>query len=412
MLPAVHFGVRIDEVVERIALLLRGQDEVAAARKFHAVFVVNAEVVFAPRRVLRRFGGIDGNSADAFGVEFRPAVIAGDLALAAVGGKRKADGKPGGYAESAGMADESEGGSMDTAYITGRAGMMVYRILGMRNPVSLDRRTFLAALGAGVRLPGATPLKIGHRQANMTPQPTPEVFALARRIGGLSGVELQVFMKDYSLWDRETAATYKRAAERAGILVPSLAGVWPRGTSLESPDAEECLRKAISVAEFFGAKVILFASFLKNCPRMDVESSYGPVVEMLKRVAPVARDAGVVLGTENSLSAEDNKKLVDLVGHESVRVFWDFDNVEFYGHKGESVTGVETLGRKRICQVHCKNEKRLLEEPGRVDWAKALAALKGIGYNGWYVFETGHTSQEQCMEATRKNIAFLERCLS
>ena len=194
--------------------------------------------------------------------------------------------------------------------------------------------------------------------------------------------------------------------------VPSLSGIWPQGKSIVNPDgAEECLRKAIALSQTMGSKVILVAAFREKCPKMDDESSYGPVVELLKRVAPAARDAGVVLGMENSLSAADNKKWIDLVNHPNVRVFWDFDNVEFYGHKGQSITGLDLLGRERICEVHCKNEGKLLEEPGRVDWVAAFAGLKRIGYDGWYVFETRHTGPEQCLEATRKNIAFLRRCL-
>ena len=279
-------------------------------------------------------------------------------------------------------------------------------------PLATSRRAFLISLAAAMHLPGEPLPRIGHRQAQMTPQPTLDIFDLARRIG-LNGVELQVFMKDYSLLDRDTAAAYKRASDRAAIPVPSLSGIWPKGQSLiQTATAPASLRQAIAAAGFFGSRVILVASFQKNCPNMDDESSYGPVVEMLQRVAPAARDAGVVLGLENSLSAAGNKKLIGLVNHPNVRVYWDFDNLEFYGHTGESVTGVAALGKDLICQVHCKNGDRLLEEPGRVDWPKALAALKAIGYDGWYFFETKHSSQQQCIEATRRNIAFIRRAMA
>jgi len=276
----------------------------------------------------------------------------------------------------------------------------------------INRRTFLASLAAVAKLCGAAPLKIGHRQANMMKGPTLEVFELAKRIPGLSGVELQIFMKDYSLWDRQTAQAYLREAKRCGLEIPSVAGIWPQGRSLiQAEGRDECLRKSIEVAELMGAKVILVASFQKNCPVMSDERSYGPVVEALRKAAPAAANAGVTLGLENSLGAADNKKLIDLVGQKSVRVFWDLDNVEYYGHKGEAIGGLKMLGTGLICQVHCKNEDKLLEEPGRVDWAAAFAELKRIGYSGWYVFETRHSSPEQCVEATKKNIAFLRRCL-
>ena len=66
------------------------------------------------------------------------------------------------------------------------------------------------------------------------------------------------------------------------------------------------------------------------------------------------------------------------------------------------------LGRERIAaQVHVKNEERPIEEPGRVDWRAAFAALGRIGYDGWYVFESKHSSREQTIEATARNIRFI-----
>jgi hypothetical protein len=69
---------------------------------------------------------------------------------------------------------------------------------------------------------------------------------------------------------------------------------------------------------------------------MDDEASYGPAVELLRKMAPVAAGAGVTLGIENSLGTADNRKLIDFVNEPAVRVFWDLDNVEFYGHASES----------------------------------------------------------------------------
>lgn len=256
-------------------------------------------------------------------------------------------------------------------------------------------------------------LKIGHRQASMTKDAGPVVFDIAKRIPGITGVELQVQFKGATLWDPETLQVYKRGAASAGLSIPSLAGVWQSGASLVQPGpAEETIRKSIQSAEALGAKVILVAAFGNNCPKMDQEASYGPVVTMLQKVAPAAASAGVTLGMETSLSPADDKKLIDLVNRPSLKVYYDADNVERYGHKGEAVPGYEVLGKARIAQVHVKNESRLLEEPGRVDWTAALQALRRINYDGWIFFETSHPNPDQCVEATKKNIAFIKRILA
>ena len=278
----------------------------------------------------------------------------------------------------------------------------------------MKRRQFLysslaaAAVTLGGKLDAAPALKFGHRQANMVNDPGPAVFDLAKQIHGLSAVELQVFFKGTTLWDPDTLNGYKRAAERTGLATPSIAGIWPPGASLLQPTAEDHLRKAIDVAHTLGATTILAACFEQNCPKMDQESSYGPVVALLQKVSGAAQDAGVVIGMETSNSPADDRKLIDLVNRPGIRVYYDLDNVERYKHTNEAVPGIELLG-SRIRQVHMKNEAKLLEEPGRVDWTAAARALAAIHYPGWLFFETSHTGPQQCIEATEKNISFITK---
>ena len=105
----------------------------------------------------------------------------------------------------------------------------------------------------------------------------------------------------------------------------------------------------------------------------------------------------------------DNKKLVDLVDHPGVKVYYDPHNMAHYGHAEEAIPGIKLLGKDRICQVHVKNGERLIEAPGLVDWQAAFRALNEIGYEGWYVFESKHTDHAQVVEATAKNIEFLRK---
>ncbi|MCB1018960.1 MAG: sugar phosphate isomerase/epimerase [Acidobacteria bacterium] len=277
----------------------------------------------------------------------------------------------------------------------------------------LDRRAFLATLSAAPALASSPPLKFGHRAASLKMVGDFDVVRVAAQVRGLSGIELQTAQGDPNLWDLDAVRRYKREGYRWGIAFPSISGIWGKGVSIRnSPVAGVQLLQSIRAAEILGSTVILVAFFRDNCPAMDDESQYGPVVELLQQAAPFARDAGVVLGLENSLNPADNAKLVDLVASPAVKVYYDLDNCEYYKHTGQAVPGIELLGRDRICQVHVKNETRLIEEPGRVDWRAAFAALKRIGYDGWYVFESSHASREQMIEATERNIAFIRQQLS
>ncbi len=276
----------------------------------------------------------------------------------------------------------------------------------------IDRRGFLLTslalpLAAVVTRSQTLPLKFGHRQANMAVAPGPSVFELARRIAGLSGVELQMIWKGQDLSDRNTALNYKREANRWAVEIPSIAGIWKPGGSIFNTDAaEQTLVNAIRTAELLGASVVLVALFKPNCPDMDDERSFGAVVRLFQKIAPSAADSGVTLGLETSLIPADDKKLIGLIGHPNVQIYYDATNVETY-HPGQSVSGIDLLG-SRIAQCHLKNEDRLLNQPpSKVNWVAALKAFRRIGYTGWYVFETMHSSPEQCVEATQKNIQFV-----
>ena len=296
----------------------------------------------------------------------------------------------------------------------------------MNNSFTLSRRKFLAASGVlanSVGWAGASaqeagqgsqnrqevPLKIGHRAANMKMVGNFKVLKLARQVPGLIGVELQIAAGSPNLFDLDAVRRYKKEANRWGMIIPSLAGVWAKGSSIQSSLAGVELMQSIKASELLGSSVILAAFFRENAPNMKEESSYGPVVELLQKVAPYAADAGVTLGLENSLSPADNLKLVDLIDRPNIKVYYDIHNMAYYGYAADAIPGIALLGKRRICQVHVKNEDRPIAEPGLINWAEAFAALNAIEYDGWYVFETSHTSNPQMIEATQKNIDFMRK---
>jgi len=288
----------------------------------------------------------------------------------------------------------------------------------METPVKLTRRCFLRNTGLALTGMGMArsafaaqpkPLKIGIRAASMKMVGTPDVFKTVATIPGILGVELQVTAGKLSLRKDDNVRLYKKEADRCGLKIPALAGIWDPGVSIRSPKAADSILATVRAAEMLGAGVILAAFFRKEAPDMTDESSYGPVVAMLQKVAPQAAKAGVVIGLENSLSPADNKKLVDLVGHPAVGVYYDLHNMDFYGHGKEAVPGIKLLGKERIAMVHVKNGNKLIEEPGPIDWPAAFRDFRQIGYAGWYVYETSHDSVEDCIQDTKKNNEFLRR---
>jgi len=194
----------------------------------------------------------------------------------------------------------------------------------------LNRRRFLqtsltaaASVAAASQLSWAeqTPTKIAHREGNMPKKPGTSCYELASQVPGLEGLEVGA----QRLWDRETALSYKKESDRWGIRTVSLSGAFPRGTTLVTAGApaEEGIRKTVQAAELVGATVVQIGGFFDTCPKMDDESSYGPCVELLKKMGPVAADAGTSIALELSLSLAEYQKLMQLVGHPAVRPYWD-----------------------------------------------------------------------------------------
>ena len=295
----------------------------------------------------------------------------------------------------------------------------------MQTQSSVTRRRFLKTVALGTGAAGIVtsigsraeadsaasqrkPLKIGIRAASLKMAGDFAVVKTAASIPGITGVELQTTSGRPNLRDWETVRRYKKEAERWGMQIPSLAGVWDRGVTIRSSNADESLVQTIRAAEMLDSRVILLAFFKQNAPDMSREESYGPVVTMLQKTAKHAAEAGVIMGLENSLSPSDNKKLVDLVDHPAVGVYYDLHNMAHYGHGDEAIPGIKLLGKRRICMVHVKNQKMLLKEPGLIDWPAAFREFNDIGYDGWYIYETGHDSTADCLEDTAKNNAFLQ----
>ena len=285
----------------------------------------------------------------------------------------------------------------------------------------MNRREFLrATMSAGAVMSvgvsaraiaaraAASPIKIGHREGNMLRTSSPGVYELASKIPGLSGIEVQTTRSN--LWDRDTVLAYKRESHRWNIRTISMGGSLPAGgTLLEPVPCEASLRKTIHAGEILGANVVLVPGFRETCPKMDDESLYGPVVQLLKTLAPVAEDAGIVLGLELSLTTDEYVKLLGLVNHPAVRAYWDATGTESMVHNGEGIKGIEVLGAS-IVQMHLKNNRNpLMEEPGLVDWSKAWPAIRKSGFEGWFVFETPHATPEACIEETKKNIAWVSK---
>jgi sugar phosphate isomerase/epimerase len=256
------------------------------------------------------------------------------------------------------------------------------------------REAFFAAAGAALALSPKVAavaadekrlFKIGACDWSIGRRGQPEAMELAAQIG-LEGVQVSFGPpgEKGDLRSEEVRRRYLEAASRHRVEIASLAmGVLNSVPYASDPRTEEWVLDSIPVMTKLDVKVILLAFFGKGDikGKRDLQDE---VIRRLKRAAPKAEDAGVVLGIESWMNADDHLRILDAVDSPSVQVYYDVANMENQGY--DIYQEIRRLGRERICEIHCKENGFLLGQ-GRVDFEKVKAALDEIGWTGWLIIE-------------------------
>jgi sugar phosphate isomerase/epimerase len=153
----------------------------------------------------------------------------------------------------------------------------------------------------------------------------------------------------------------------------------------ERPTVPRMVRDCIDTMKAMGVKV----AFLPLGVRGDLvkHPELRPViVERLKAAGAQAQTAGVVIGIETALSAKDEVKLLADIGSPAIRSYFNFANALQAGR--DLLAELSTLGKERICQVHCTDEDGVwLENNKRLDLPAVKKALDEMGWSGWLVIE-------------------------
>ena len=227
-------------------------------------------------------------------------------------------------------------------------------------------------------------------------------FELAKRLG-LDGVEVEMGSAEGRLPLRqpERQRAYLEAARQNGIAIASLAmGVFNNVALKSEPVAALWLLDGIEVARALGVKVILLACFGRGELKGD-KAGLERVTELFREAAPRAEKAGVILGFENYLSAEENLEVLEKVGSPALQVYYDVGNSTDKGY--DIYREIRLLG-KRICQFHFKDARFLLGK-GRIDFKKVREAMDDIEYSGWIHLEAA--APNGLMVDYPANLAFL-----
>lgn len=280
---------------------------------------------------------------------------------------------------------------------------------------SVTRRDFLklsAAAAAGVTLGAVTAaeakprFKIGACDWSIGKMADPAALDVAKQIG-LDGVQVSLgsLANDMHLRRPEVQQRYKDAAKKSGVEVLSLAiGELNNIPYKSDPRTIPWVSDCIDVCHAMGCRVILLA-FFGNDDLRDDKAGTDETVRRLKTVAPKAEKAGVILGIESWLSAEDNMRIIDRVGSRAVQVYYDVANSTERGYDiGKEIRWLGKQGQ--ICEFHLKENGALLGK-GRIDFKKVRAAIDDIGYRGPMQIEGAVPPGGKLIESYIANLKFL-----
>jgi sugar phosphate isomerase/epimerase len=225
---------------------------------------------------------------------------------------------------------------------------------------------------------------IGACDWNLGKMSDPGSFAVARQIG-LDGVQVSLgtAKNDMHLRKPEVQKAFLQAARKNKVKIASLAiGELNNVPYKSEPQTEQWVSDCVDVCKAMKVKVVLLAFFGKGDLRNDPKG-VDAVVKRLKKVAPKARDKGVILGIETWLSAEDSMAIIKRVGSPAVQVYYDVGNSHVRGY--DIYKEIPYLGR-HICEFHAKDYNNLFGK-GKIDFPKVRKAMDKIGYRGWFQIE-------------------------
>jgi sugar phosphate isomerase/epimerase len=252
-------------------------------------------------------------------------------------------------------------------------------------------------------------LRIGVTDWNLNMGANPDAVSLAAQLG-FDGVQVSFGRKivdDKMPADNpDVVARYLSLSKQLKIPIDGTCVDRLHDNGLKSDKlAPQWVLDSIRLTKALNARVLLLPFFGRWALQSQDEMDH--VGDALRDLAPEAEKAGVILGLEDTISAEDNVRIMDRSRSTSVLVYYDVGNSTKAGF--DVVKEIRWLGRDRICQFHFKDNPHYLGE-GNIQFPSIIHAIRDIGFSGYANLEVdAHPNQ---LEADmRRNLTYIRNLL-
>ena len=258
--------------------------------------------------------------------------------------------------------------------------------------MTVSRRTFLASAFASALLNAAnSPApQIGVTDWNLDKTGDLDAVPLAKSLG-FDGVQVSLGRKPIDgklpLDNAAIQARYHAAAKDQNIaLAGTCLDILHVNYLKNDKLGPKWVADSIPITKDLNAGVVLLPFFGKGALETQRDREY--VADVLKEIAGEAERAGILLGLEDTISAEDNVRILERTQSPAVRVYYDVGNSTENGF--DVVKEIRWLGKDRICQMHLKDRGYIGD--GWIDFAAVMNAITAIGYTGFANLETSAPS--------------------
>jgi sugar phosphate isomerase/epimerase len=270
--------------------------------------------------------------------------------------------------------------------------------------------TIAAGLCSRLAIAGEQALRIGVTDWNLNLGANPEAVPLAAKLG-FDGVQISFGRKlvdDKMPADNpEVIARYLSLSRQYKIPIDGTCVDRLHDNGLKSdPLARKWVLDSIRLTKALNTNVLLLPFFGRWALQTKAEMDY--VGDALRDLAPEATKAGVVLGLEDTISAEDNVRIMERSRSASVLVYYDVGNSTEAGF--DPVKEIRWLGKDRICQFHLKDNPHYLGE-GSIQFGPIMRAIREIGFSGYANLETD-VPAKQLDADLRRNLAYIRNVMA
>jgi sugar phosphate isomerase/epimerase len=280
--------------------------------------------------------------------------------------------------------------------------------VGMHGITRRDALRSIAAagLGAGLGRSAAPGLRIGVTDWNLRLGANPEAVALAAKLG-FDGVQVSFGRKlvDEKLPVDNPAliAQYLRLSGEHKIPIDGTCVDKLHDNGLKSDKlALRWVSDSIRLTNALKTKVLLLPFFGRWAIKLPDEQDH--VADALRELAPEAEKAGVILALEDTISAEENVRIMDKVRSKNVLVYYDVGNSTNAGY--DVVKEIRWLGKDRICQIHLKDNPNYMGE-GKIPFPEVMRAIRDIGFTGYANLETDTRPGSTVEADMRRNLGYV-----